>query len=304
MLALLLFVTCQNHATLSPLPKGATQLGSITAIAAHEQLVLIQALTGPADMSLYRVNLESQVIERVEGTGLPKTIYRLMPMKKGFAVFGHLVNRIYELDETATVLAQRELADYSGALPGMVVSELFAWTPGTALLTFETEDSDAVFLARLDLENHALEILGNFPSAGEGSFQFAYPGQSNFLLCDKTSGRVQWITADGKPVGPLLQEPLPLEKTAQFGESNAQDKLSSRLKYRARLTDPLPCSDGLSFSLTTRFPTNTLPELRNTRLASTAGQTMRSVDLLTLHRHSGKRLILDLVSGHLMFLRD
>ncbi len=304
MLTLYLFMFCQNHPTLTTLPKGETRLGAITAFAARENLALLQATAGPADMSLYRVNLDTEVIERIEGTGLPKTIYRIIPLKKGFAVFGHLVNRIYELDDLATILAQRQLADYSGALPGMVVSEIFTWAPGVGLLTFETEDSDAVFLAKLDLEDHKLEVLGNFPSAGEGSFQFAYPGQSSFLLCDKMSGRVQRISADGKPAGPPLQEPMPLVKTSMFGESNAHDKLSARLKYRARLTDPLPCADGLSFSLTTRFPSNSLPELRNTRLASESDQILRSIDIITLHRHGGRRLILDLVSGHLMFLRN
>ncbi len=304
MLALLFSLAFQQSFRLEPLPAGSTNVGAITSVAARDQLVMLQALKGPEAMNLYRLNLQSRLIERVEGSGLPKTIYRLMPLKQGFAVYGHLVQRIYELDDRGALQTVHELADFEGALPEMVVAEVFAWTPGTALLSFETEDSDALFLARLDLEAHKLTVLGNFPGTGEGSFQFAFALGERFLLCDKASGRVRWIQADGKPLGAELQAAMSLEKTPQFGDAEAADKLSARLKYRARITDPLPCADGFSFVTISRFATAMLGETRNTRLAGGPDQPLRSVDLLTLHRHGGQRLVWDLVSGNLMFLNQ
>lgn len=299
LLSLLFFWALNDEATLHPVNIQATGMPGITSVGAFGETVMLQTVRGQSEIAFFLHEMETGKTYQMGQNKLTKTVYRILPGKDGFVLFAHIVSQIYYLDEHGNYQDRVPLTDFEGAMPGMLVTEVFSSGPDEALASFEIADSNQLFIARLQLSQRTMEVIGNFDQGeNEGQFGFVYPMGERLLHIDKLSGSARFIGADGQPQGGYLCPPL--ERTLRPGFKEVTNRMNARLKYQARILNPLPLPGGLSFDLISVFPSAYRKQARATWVLDE--NRAKRAEILTLHLSKDRKLLWDLVSGRLLNL--
>lgn len=218
--------------------------GSISAAVTTQEVFLVQTYNGGTNLELHLHNYETNKTYLIEDGRIPKTLYRIIPSRKGFSIYAFLTGTLFYLDFSGDFVKKTLISAFNGAETGMSIVDVFPYD-GKALLTYDSYEDDGLFLAVMDVDANTIETKFRIEKSPDHALWV--PGGKDVYFVDIHSSEIKLFEMETMRFSALIHPALELlpNPIAMDGNLPKNHKIHTRLRNKQRLMNPLPTAEGL-----------------------------------------------------------